>query len=115
MNLDRILQLADFIEKMPEHAFDMRQIDPLIPETLINAAPILKAQHCRSPGCVSGWCAVLFGGGVHHALNVNAQVSRDLVMPPDWLDRARSRQYTREEAAWTLRNLAKTGKVVWRV
>lgn len=125
MNTERILALADLIEKQPHTTQEA-------PEgfTMVN-----WNHDCGTPACIAGWaCHVALGGAVVLDINIEQTARRflgldaaeaDALFEPDlrsdfekehgfisstdvWDD------ITPDHAARTLRRLAKTGKVDWK-
>lgn len=70
MNKERMLQLASFIEDLPEHKFDMCNwaIDHDHTDKLIDCKA-LNPHQCKTAGCVAGWAILLFAERTPHAFD----------------------------------------------
>ena len=54
MRKDRILKLAEFVEKLPRRKLDMRVVG------VLNGGKKLDPVRCRSAACAMGWATVVF-------------------------------------------------------
>lgn len=122
MHKDRILKLADTIEKCESREALLADFDkPDIPGFSMRRA----WYDCDSPSCIIGWTYQMFGDGKKDAetaklLGIPRRKSISLTMPSNrhahWCARPGQYNYvTPEHAAAVLRNLAETGEVDWRV
>jgi hypothetical protein len=61
MNKERMLKLANFIEKLPAHKFDMTNwaIDQANTEMMIDCKA-MNPHQCKTTGCIAGWAIFLF-------------------------------------------------------
>lgn len=120
LNIVNILTLADFIEKLPPHQFSISQ---WIDEDHADL-PISQARHeCGTCACIGGWADLLFSedesvdvfssGDAAYKLGLEEGEGSKLFMPPGFY--TTPNVYTQAEVCWTLRNLAETGEVEWRV
>ena len=131
MNRDRILQLADHIEGLEvvttwKHARRMHLTDNP-GEHHETFTMETKAYGCGAPACMLGWANHLAG---RHP-GAPMEITSDWLGISDWdtlralyipeLDHAhyamgptKHGHITAKQAAWTLRNLAETGEVVWK-
>jgi len=118
MNKERILQLADVIEKKP-HRRRFNRSSPNKKLTGFN----MSEWHCGTVGCIAGWTQHLFGTGTPNydsgieaakLLGLHDRAATDLFIPGKaifcTLDEVKPRQ-----AAAVLRHLAETGKVDWSI
>jgi hypothetical protein len=107
MHIERILLLADVIEKQPHTQFHARSGFNMRTYT----------HSCGSPSCIAGWAAELFTENIEGSIFANAQAALDIT------DRQASNLFMVDEIPWsditpahaarTLRNLAATGEVQW--
>ena len=125
MRKDRILQLADTIEKCQDRA--STKIDTKSPGFTMQQVRFHDS--CESPACIGGWTEYLFGGGERFGpYSVGMMTARilgidngaELVMPrhehAHWRAKRGERGYIKaRHAAAVLRNLAKTGEIDWTV
>lgn len=117
MRKDRILKLADTIEKL-DHRMNKENDTPGFTMTRVYYS-------CGSPACIGGWTYDLFydgesSDGVKEMLGISGTSARRLMGPlyphacwhhgPD-----DPGHITVDHAVKVLRNLAKTGEVDWRV
>ncbi len=122
MNKDRILELADRIEKMPLLADVRRSNDSGIE---VSAPEIFDMEHwrsrtdCGSIACVGGWATIMFGNPDKYY----SDVASGELLGLDWSD-AQMLFYPTQStwyriaparAAAVLRNLAATGLVDWSI
>ena len=134
MNKDRILELADRIErfdtdnKRPGLGFDMRNVitTRYAPTVKFEDAPSplpgnLPDDWCGAVGCIAGWALVLWGtwptpgnqmSTASEILGLEREQARRL-FDPAYYRSVSMRELTREDAVATLRRLAETGDVVW--
>lgn len=131
MNKERILKLADHIEKMaytgPDDAGSGDYPDDFNAETpTFNMAFYMNS--CETAGCIAGWAAHLFGKKSDKPIYDHADVAAK-VLGLDWNEHGEftestphklfyptlcsHNQYTPQEAAQVLRELAETGEVNW--
>jgi hypothetical protein len=111
MNAERILQLADVIEKVP-HV----QLDEDAPRGELDSFN-MDDWHCGTAGCIGGWAAQLFDCATSEAgvaLGLRCIEAMSLftpkpINPNDWS------KITSLQAATVLRHLAATGIVDWSV
>lgn len=119
MNKERILAVADKIEKLPHKRDD----NILSHENVESFSMISYTTNCGSPQCIAGWVNHLYGkfppeemakcdfDHLHKAaelLDINEQQAWELFHPNGtW------RFITQTQAAQTLRDLAETGSVIW--
>ena len=106
MNRERVLELADWIEKLPPEDFDMTT----------------WRHGCQSPACIAGHAFALFEpklfantigseySRAKSALGLNRRRAADLFTPDGLMDRT-----TNIQAARVLRHLAETGVVDWTI
>lgn len=116
MNVARILELADVIEKTP-HAPIADTDHAKQPLTGFN----MGAWHCQTVGCIAGWAIHLYPDAYDHwegyvhsasvALEMDEADGEDLFEPFQLIGRFLT--ITPAQAAQTLRKLAETGKVDW--
>lgn len=110
MNVERILELADIIEKQPHTKVSSRE-----------GFNMGSFEHdCGTPCCIGGWANALFGNGRQDCsddasgyLGLESEVGDELYFPCDTdvpLD-----AITPAHAAAVLRHLAETGRVDWSV
>jgi len=115
MNTERILELADRIEKLPHHSLNNEFKDG--PLSYFN----MGSWHCGSVACIGGWTTYLYGdpaidgavGQVAELLGIS-EMEAIYLCYPDECDKIYAR-ITPEDAAKVLRHLAKTGDVRWSV
>lgn len=111
MYVQRIIELADLIEALPDEQFDMR---------------LFRHYPCNTPGCIGGWAVFHFAPNVWSRMNEpSGEVAKKLLGLSN--DQAEALFYvgdscpddslydsiTQQDAAATLRHLAKTGEVKW--
>lgn len=111
MNTERILHIADLIEKLEPQQFDM--------------SDYVTENECGAVACIAGWTYLTYGPGEYSAevhlsaaehLGLNRNQADELFIPDysnlfdsltDW------DSITPAHAAQTLRKLAETGEVDW--
>ncbi len=115
MNVERIIALADLIEKQPHTSRDDA-----------SGFNMVNWHHtCGTPSCIAGWAVAMLrgdtlgtkkiplgaGNDAADYLGLTNRQSTDLFYPQldDW------EGITPEDAAHTLRKLAHTGEVEWSV
>lgn len=125
MNVERITQLADFIEKLPPKRFEISTWASPVDDHSKSLKTVGELKHnCGTCACIGGWAEALFNPDDHafnmsgdsallienarQLLDLDDETADALFMPSASWD-----QVTREMAAATLRNLALTGEVVW--
>ena len=59
MDYDKLLVLADYLEKVPEQNFDMVQWG--FPDELHSEIVVGNRDDCYTVGCIAGWTVALFG------------------------------------------------------
>lgn len=107
MNTERILHIADLIEKLEPQQFDMNE----------------WANSCGTVACIAGWTYLTYADEVipgsagtvaAEILGLDEEVANSLFVPTDedGLD-AMYEDITPAHAAQTLRKLAETGEVDW--
>ena len=128
MNRQKILDLADYVEKSDSYC-------------QLNWFHDKESEHpCGAPSCIAGHLFTMDGGQYYGVsdwqiadkfgvvrqrsaqdyLEETLELSLDLLacltaaIPLDTINSTETIRPTPEHAAWTLRNLAHTGKVVWR-
>jgi hypothetical protein len=126
MNKERILELADVIERhaIPDLGFNMvtygsRADTPLYQD--------IDGHSCGTVGCIAGWAYVYFGGkdlhdlvrshhvsgiAAHH-LGLDWEQEHDLFRPEGYSEAPE--MYPPAKAVAVLRNLAETGTVNWEL
>lgn len=109
MNVARILELADVIEKVPHVALGDAHQGPE-PVTDFN----MSTFHCGTAGCIAGWAAHLYGNGrgvltAEKFLGISSDDGDELFIPAGLV----LEDITPAQAATTLRKLVATGKVDW--
>jgi hypothetical protein len=116
MRKDRILALADLIEKQPHTSRDGA------PGFCMEA----YVHSCGTPSCIAGWASWLsfrkpktLSGGetdlfdrAKSYLRLDSATAYRLFLPPGYFD---PHLYTPAQSAATLRRLAETGEVNWSV
>jgi len=111
MNTENILKLADIVERQ-EYS-----------ETLLSIGFNMSSywHPCGTPSCIAGFASAQSGGTKSDGstfsramkwLDINQDVARALFIPKGQFPVLAN--ITPAMAAWTLRNLAKMGHVVWR-
>lgn len=101
MNTERILHIADLIEKLEPQQFDM--------------SDYIYTAECGTVACIAGWTYLTYGGcgdpysEARNLLGLDEDRADALFLPYgcDWED------ITPAHAAQTLRKLAETGEVDW--
>jgi hypothetical protein len=118
MNKTRILELAAVIEQAPHHTEDRGFIDG---EAITEFS--MSVWRCGTTACIGGWTEALHGKpyelfhghiGVAKALGISLKQANALCYPGD-MSVGRYEDITSTEAADTLRRLAATGKVEWKI
>jgi len=126
LNIERILELADHIEKVEAKRFNMARWIGTLGDTTPHLPTLVEVRHdCNTVACIGGWTDLLFaksqsqpwvnlpGNSAEMLLGLTEDEANALFCPPNY---SRSNNpYTQAEAVWTLRNLAETGEVKWRV
>ena len=136
---ERILQLADHLDNIPDHRFSMYTwLEPLSqPVPDIAADPCRAATHfynCETVGCIAGYACLLFvdperhenpgemphfgmdfAGEAKRLLGLDYNQASGLFMPDEENDGllVEYEKVTNHDAAVTLRNLATTGRADW--
>ena len=116
MRKDRILKLADTIEKCEN--WDGQEEAGL---HLDNCFTMEFVEFdCGTPACLMGWVTYLFGGTIEQALGIHNFQGDHLAVPDNrhayWAaEPGSSRHISAKRAAAVLRNLVDTGKVDWRI
>ena len=109
MNKERILELADLIEKQPHTEIDAD-----------SGFNMLDFNHlCGTPSCIAGWAVFQSNGNLEYvnseeariALGLNRLQCEDLFFA--WSSNLSLEDITPAHAAFTLRHLAETGVVDW--
>lgn len=136
LNVERIRQLTDHIEKLNEERFDMTNY--LVPvedrgeaqcltDVRLKLKPRIKEGFCGTAGCIAGHAIMLFCDKeeVNNVLDQPlvydpTQIAGDLLgLSPDdaWslfmADGMDLERITRSEAVKVLKTLAQTGKIEW--
>lgn len=113
MRRDRILHLADMIDRLSPERFNMAFFVGKDGEELPGIAIELELD-CGTAGCIAGWACATYrpdrpahGHAAAAILELDAETARELFYPPRLSTR------TPYEAAAVLRSLAKTGVVAW--
>lgn len=117
MNVERILQLADFIEKLPPERFDIT-LWIYAPRCLASYEELI--QDCGTCACIGGWTQILFNApyestleyshSAFELLGLTEPEAERLFCPPDFHD---SSLYPQDRVVRTLRRLAETGEILW--
>jgi hypothetical protein len=111
VNTERILELADVIERTPHKPLPSQ------------SAPARKLRgfnmgewHCGTVGCMAGWAGQMFDchpSDAADALGLTRETAWRLFQPIESIDRWE--QIKPKQAAAVLRNLAETGEVDWSI
>ena len=140
LNVNRLRDLADFIERLPEGQFDMNEWgDGTAVDAVAHVREFGEAQECGTPACIAGWAAVLYAGdAVEDAINnrvaayglpntgaATLGLKKDAAKRPPWGPRTLADELfvpdidllavTQYDAAMVLRHLADTGRVDWTI
>ncbi|RWF44259.1 MAG: hypothetical protein EOS65_02465 [Mesorhizobium sp.] len=121
MNIERILQLADVIEKTPHKPIYYHGNSPA-PLTEFN----MERWHCGTIGCIAGWTVHLFGNKGASAeddagmkagelLGLSLNDADNLFCPGSGREGPRLSEIKPAKAALILRHLAATGEVNWQI
>lgn len=112
MNRERIQQLIDLFETLPDSKVNMSVVFQHADGTTSPAIiPIAELQHgCGTAACIAGWAESLFGMSASRALELDPAIDGLLYMPRGWMSPGR---YTRLDAIETLKRLLETGEVRW--
>jgi hypothetical protein len=108
VNVERILALADLIEKQPHTSFNADSGFTMEKWT----------HHCGTPACIAGWAEFeakrTTGANVDadEYLGLSIDQAEDLFFM--WDSEISLTETTPSQAATTLRHLAETGEVIWR-
>jgi hypothetical protein len=109
--IERILHIADLIEKLEPQQFDMNEY--------------ITENECGTVACIAGWTYLTYGeasnigdphesAAIHLALDTPSGQSLFIPTSNDGLPRSTNyANITPAHAAQTLRKLAETGKVDW--
>lgn len=118
MNVERILQLADVIEKTPHR---LRYSETMKWRRLSGFN--MSNWHCGTTGCIAGWACDVFGNGNEPfytdeiqfdaavLLGLPHHIADDLFVPTD----GALTDIKPKHAANVLRHLAETGEVDWSI
>jgi hypothetical protein len=125
LNVQAILELADFIEKLPDHHLrnigDARQEYTHKKVNAFNMGIVAtKVRGCGTVCCITGTAEVLFkesldedydGDSVQEYLGLTDEQADELFMPDGYTMNI----YKSEDAAKVLRHLALTNEVDWSI
>lgn len=117
MNIERILQLADFIEKLSPERFDI-SLWIKAPDRFLTNQQLIH--DCGTCACIGGWAQMLFNDpyedSISHSqhafelLGLTELQADKLFCPPNYSEPS---LYPQDRVVRTLRRLAKTGEILW--
>lgn len=115
MNKERLLHLAEVIERAPHERGKWAESGYFAPLTAFT----MELWHCGSVGCIGGWACKLFNDGnvvgteeVAPLLGLSFETANTLFYPPNRLDYS---SITPAQAATVIRHLVETGEVDWTI
>lgn len=111
MNRERIQQLIDLFETLPDEKVDMTvfQRDGDNDHVALLSEDALR-HCCGTAACIAGWSAAIWPDTTDNALDLGADDWTELCLPERW---DRDGFYTRTDAIATLKHLLETGEVRW--
>lgn len=126
MNVERITQLRDFLQALPDEKFNMSSLfKPADVETYRELAPTTATEfvhQCGTAACIAGWAITLFdpfaqlpaanSGLAEELLDLTSDEGFELFVPEGYHNADR---FSRTAAIATLTNLLATGEVNWDV